>query len=70
MKEPEFSELFNKLLSQLNNNIKNINGIDYYQIPCCTLNKLKKFFYDDSIEEKENLADDEYLSDEQYLSIF
>lgn len=70
MKEPEFSELFNKLLSQLNNNIKNINGIDYYQIPCSTFNKLKKFFYDDSIEEKENLTDDEYLSDEQYLSIF
>lgn len=63
MLEPQFSDSFIKMLKQLNKNIKNINGIDYYYIPVKTINQLKKLFY----TETENFAvndQDENISDE------
>ena len=59
MIEPQFSELFNKMLKQLNKNIKNINGVDCYAIPTKTINDLKKlFFAEPDIVEEDNAETD------------
>lgn len=68
MREVEFSEEFIKMLKQLNRNIKNYNGIDYYLIPVQTINKLKKLFEENEVtstdeEDNEDFADyDTYVS--------
>lgn len=59
MIEPQFSILFEKMLKQLNKNIKIINGINYYLIPVKTINDLKKLFN----SQPQNLAD-ESIDDE------
>lgn len=66
MIEPQFSILFEKMLKQLNKNIKIINGINYYLIPVKTINDLKKLFN----SQPQNLAvesiDDEVEEDVDY----
>ena len=59
MIEPEFSNLFDKMLKHLNKNIKNINGMDYYLVPTKTINELKRYFYSNKVQEETSDSADE-----------
>lgn len=66
MIEPQFSILFEKMLKQLNKNIKIINGINYYLIPVKTINDLKKLFNSQPQNLADESTDDEVEEDVDY----